>query len=239
MPVYNLANVLGVSNDQINSMFSNPTFQADFGQMFANNPNMYSGVGNLYTNNPTFKAAFQSLMNQQNWAQPSTQQSGGSGGGAGGGVTINTGGGAPVSGGGGTGGTGGGTGNSFLNWLASQPTPDFSNAAPTYTGPGASAVQLSGGQAPNYASMFQPPSLNNLAIDPSTGKYGITQQAPQAPIIAASPFDPTSHAQFNTQMPTAASLQAMIPQTKAKSPTFFEQIAPYVGAAATIASSFI
>jgi len=232
MPVYNLANVLGVSNDQINSMFSNPTFQQDFGQMFANNPNMYSGVGNLYTNNPTFKAAFQSLMGQQDWSQPSTQQSGG-GGGGGGGVTINTGGGTPVS----TGtGTGTSTGNSFLDWLKTMPTPDFSNAAPTYTGPGASAVQLSGGQPPSYASMFQPPSLHNLSLG-ADGRYGMTTQAPQAPIIAASPFDPTSQAQFNTQMPTQASLQAMIPQTKTKSPTFFEQIAPYVGAAATILSS--
>jgi len=234
MPVYNLANVLGVSNDQINSMFSNPTFQQDFGQMFANNPNMYSGVGNLYTNNPTFKAAFQSLMGQQNWANQTPSQGGGGSGLPGSGVTINPGGGAPVSGGGGT--SGGGTGNSFLDWLASQPTPNFSNAAPTYTGPGASAVQLSGGQAPNYASMFQPPALHNLSLG-SNGQYGITQQAPQAPVIAASPFDPASQAQMNTQMPTAASLQAQLPQTKTKSPTFFEQIAPYVGAAATILSS--
>jgi hypothetical protein len=235
MPVYNLANVLGIPNDQINSMFSNPTFQQDFGQMFANNPNMYSGVGNLYTNNPTFKSAFQSLMGQQNWSQPgagSGSQFGG-GGTPGSGVVVNTGGGG--GGGGGTGG-GSGTGNSFLDWLSTMPAPDFSNAAPTYTGPGASAVQLSGGQPPSYASMFQPPALHNLSLG-GNGQFGITQQAPQAPMIAASPFDPTSQAQMNTQMPTAASLQAQLPQTKTKSPTFFEQIAPYVGAAASILSS--
>jgi hypothetical protein len=215
MPVYNLANVLGMSNDQINSMFSNPTFQQDFGSMFANNPNMYSGVGNLFTNNPTFKSAFQTLMGSQDWSNPSANQYGGGGGG--GGVTINTGGGGATSG------------------PTTLPTPNFANAPPMYTGPGASAVQLAGGLPPNYASMFQPPSLYDLGLNPNTGRYGMTQQAPLGAVPAASPYDPTSLAQFNTGQQTAAGLaaQAAAMQPKVKSPSFWDQalqvVSPLIG----------
>jgi len=218
MPVYNLSNVLGMSNDNINSMFANPNFDQAFGQMFSNNANMYSGIGNLFTNNPTFKAAFQNLMGSQNWQQPSGPSQYSGGGGAPSGVTVGAGGGGDTS----------GALAAATNF--GLPTANFANAPPTYTGPGASPVQLTGGQAPNYASMFQPPSLYDMS---NNGQgWSMFQNAPQAPTQASGPYDPTSYARFSTQIPVLPSnVQNVV---KPKSPTIWETLAPIAGAALSL-----
>lgn len=97
--------------------------------------------------------------------------------------------------------------------------------------------QMGAGMAPAagspYASMYQPPSLMNLSVNPSTGMYGITSSAPQAPVAANTPYDPTSFAQFNAPQQTVQGLaaQAAANAPKQKKPTFWEQIAPLAGMA--------
>jgi hypothetical protein len=166
MPAPPLTTALGMSQDQLNSMFANPQFQQNMGGMFAS-PIFQQGMSNWYANpqlHPLMASLFQSGQNL-----PSAPQ----------GMT----GGAPAAG-----------------------SP--------------------------YASMYQPPSMINLDVDPNNPRQTqLSYSAPQAPNTNFTPYDPRSYAQMNTAPQTMQSIQAAqaAMQPKQKSPSFWDQALQIAG----------